>query len=172
MLWIYLVYNKGEWLITLKRLVREYGPTTNSKSTKLKFLRSDFCKELQSTESTEYFRNAEILLNSSAPYKHAQNLAERKWQQLKTVHTSAMLQNNTLVRYWCYALQYTAQIYQLLLPQSGHKISRNEEFSGEKSDISNCVLNYSHGWAHVSEEEMQAKRIKTGSKKPTASRAV
>jgi hypothetical protein len=59
-----------------------------------------------------------------------------------------------------------------LLPQSGHKISRNEEFSGKKSDISNCILNYSHGWAHVSEEEMQAKRINTGSKKPTASRAV
>ncbi len=64
MLWIYLVYNKGEWLITLKRLVREYGPTTNSKSTKLKFLRSDFCKELQSTDSTEYFRITEILLQT------------------------------------------------------------------------------------------------------------
>ncbi len=73
--------------------------------------------------------------------------------------------------HWCYALQYTAQIYRWL-PQSGHKRSRNEEFSGEKSDISNCVPFYSHGWAHVSEEEMQAKKIKTGSKKPTASRAV
>ena len=80
MLWIYLVFNKGEWLSTLKRLIREYGPTTNSKSTKLKFLRSDFCKELQSTESAEYFRNTEILLHSSTPYKHAQNPAERKWQ--------------------------------------------------------------------------------------------
>jgi hypothetical protein len=76
MLWIYLVFNKGEWLITL----REFGPTTNSKSTKLKFLRSDFCKELQSTESAEYLRNAEILLHSSTPYNHAQNPAERKWQ--------------------------------------------------------------------------------------------
>ena len=68
MIWIYLVLNKGGWLSTLKRLIREYGPTTNSKSTKLKFLRSDFCKELQSTESTEYFRNAEIAaLHTSMP---------------------------------------------------------------------------------------------------------
>jgi hypothetical protein len=91
MLWIYLVFNKGEWLTTLKRLIREYGPTTNSKSTKLKFLKSDFCKELQSTESTEYYKNTEILLHNSTPYKHAQNPAERKWQQLKTMHTSAIL---------------------------------------------------------------------------------
>ena len=89
MLWIYLVFNKGEWLTTLKRLIRENGPTTNSKSTKLKFLRSDFRKELQSKESTEYFKNAEILRHSSTPYKHAQNSAERKWQQLKSMHTSA-----------------------------------------------------------------------------------
>ncbi len=136
MLWIHLVFNKGEWLNTLKRLVREYGPTTNSKSTKLKFLRSNFCKELQSTtESTKYFKNAEILLHSSTPYKHAQNPAERKRQQLKSMHTSsAMLQNNTPVRYWCYALQYTAQTYRWL-PQSGHKRSRNEEFSGERSTV-------------------------------------
>jgi pyruvate-formate lyase-activating enzyme len=64
MLWIYLVFNKGEWLNTLKRLVREYGPTTNAKSTELKFLKSDFCKELQSTDSTEYFKNAEILFTA------------------------------------------------------------------------------------------------------------
>ncbi len=135
MLWIYLVFNKGEWLSTLKRLIKEYGPTTtNSKTTKLKFLRSDFCKELQNTGSAEYLRNAEILLHSSTPYKHAQNPAERKWQQLKSMHTSAMLQNNTPVRYWCYTLQYTAQTYRWL-PQSRHKISRNEEISGEKSDI-------------------------------------
>jgi hypothetical protein len=59
-------------------------------------------------------------------------------------------------------------------PQSGHKQSRNEEFSGEKSDISKCVPFYSHGWAHhVSEEEIQkAKKINTGCKKPKASRAV
>ena len=48
---VYLVYNKGEWLDTLYRLVREYGPTINTKSTKLKFLRSDFCKELQNLDS-------------------------------------------------------------------------------------------------------------------------
>jgi hypothetical protein len=46
------------------------------------------------------------------------------------------------------------------------------KISGERSDISNCVPFYSHGWAHVSEEEMQAKRIKSGSKKSTAFRAV
>jgi hypothetical protein len=109
MLWIYLVFNKGEWLNTLQRLIREYGPTTNSKSTKLKFLRSDFCKELQSAESAEYFRNAEILLHSSTPYKHAQNPAERKWQQLKSMHTSAMLQNNTPVRYHKHTDGYHSQ---------------------------------------------------------------
>ena len=73
------------WLNTLKRLVREYGPTTNTKSTKLEFLRSNFCKELQRTDFTEYFKNAEILLHSSTTYKHAQNPVERKWQQLKYV---------------------------------------------------------------------------------------
>ena len=82
-----------------------------------------------------------------------------------------MLQNNIPVRYWCYALQYTAQKYPWL-PQSWHKTSRNEEFSGEKTDIRKCVPFYSHGWAHISEEEMQAKKIKTGSKKSKASRAV
>jgi hypothetical protein len=107
MLWIYLVFNKGEWLTTLKRLIKEYGPTTNSKSTRLKFLRSDFCKELQSTESTEYFQNAEILLHSSTPYKHAQNPAERKWQQLKSmqcckiIHQFAIdaMLSNTLLKH-------------------------------------------------------------------------
>ena len=43
MLWVYLVHNKSEWLDTLKSLVREYGPTTNAKSAKLKYLKSDFC---------------------------------------------------------------------------------------------------------------------------------
>jgi hypothetical protein len=77
------------------------------------------------------------------------------------------------VHYWSYVLQYTAQTYRWQ-PQSGHKQSRNEEFSGEKSDISKCVPFYSHGWAHhVSEEEIQkAKKINTGCKKPKASRAV
>ena len=66
MLWVYLVHSKGEWLDTLKRLVREYGPTTNAKSAnKLKYLNSDFCKELQSLDSTEYFKNVDILLYSS-----------------------------------------------------------------------------------------------------------
>ena len=87
------------------------------------------------------------------------------------MHTSAILQNNTPVRYWCYALQYTAQTYRWL-PQSGHKQSRNKTFSGEKSDICECVPFYSHGWAYVSEEEIKSKRINTGSNKPKASRAV
>ena len=66
MLWIYLVFNKGEWLITLKRRVREYGPTTQSKSTKLKFLRSDFCKR------TPKYRICRILQKrrDPAPQQH------------------------------------------------------------------------------------------------------
>ena len=84
MLWVNLVlHSKGELLDTLKRLVREYGPTTNAKSAKQKYLKSNFCKELQSSDSTEYFKNADILLYSSISYKYAQNpAAERKWQQL------------------------------------------------------------------------------------------
>ena len=171
MIWIYLVKAKSEWLTTLKQLTREYGPTANARSVPLKYLKSDFCKELQSTEVTEYFKEKDILLQSSSPYKHGQNAAERKWQYLKSIHTGAMLQNNTPVRYWCYALQYTAQTYRWL-PQTGHTLSRNEEFSGEKSDISKCVPFYSHGWAHVSEEEIQAKRRDSGSKKTSAAHAV
>ena len=45
MLWVYLVHNKSEWLDTLKSLVRGYGPTTNAKSAKLKYLKSDFCNK-------------------------------------------------------------------------------------------------------------------------------
>ena len=76
MIWVYLVKAKSEWLSTLKQLIREYGPTVNSRSVKLKYLKSDFCKELQSSESTLYFEEADILLQSSAPYTHAQNPAE------------------------------------------------------------------------------------------------
>ena len=173
MLWVYPVKAKSDWLSTLEQLDREWGPSANARSVPLKFLKSDFCKELQSHEVTEYLRETfpGILLLSSAPYKHGQNPAERKWQHLKAMHTGAMLQNSTPVRYWCYALQYTAQTYRML-PQTGHTQSRNEEFSGEKSDISKCVPFYSHGWAHISEEEIQAKKRNSGSKKTSTAHAV
>ena len=173
MLWVYPVKAKSDWLSTLEQLDREWGPSANARSVPLKYLKSDFCKELQSHEVTEYLRETfpGILLLSSAPYKHGQNPAERKWQHLKAMHTGAMLQNSTPVRYWCYALQYTALTYRML-PQTGHTQTRNEEFSGEKSDISKCVPFYSHGWAHISEEEIQAKKRNSGSKKTSTAHAV
>ena len=100
MIWVYPVKAKSEWLSTLEQLDREWGPSANARSVPLKYLKSDFCKELQSHEVTEYLRETfpGILLLSSAPYKHGQNPAERKWQHLKAMHTRAMLQNSTPVR--------------------------------------------------------------------------
>ena len=162
--WVYLVKAKSEWIATLKRLIQDYGPERNEASVPLQILQSDFCTELQSHEATTYLRDiANIRLQGSAPYTHAQNSLERKWQFLKSTHVGAMLQNAVPVRYWCYALQYAVNTHNML-PRDGHTKSRDEEFSGVKSDISKCVPFYSHGWALISTEEHNAKRRRKAEK--------
>jgi len=150
----YFVKSKSDWLQTLKDCNTEYGPGANIKSKKLIHLLTDYNSEVQSTESTEYLKANQIKLFSSTPYKHAQNLIERFVQSILNMLRAVMMYHLTPVRYWCYALEYTIETYNMLC-KIGNKISRNEGFSGEKPDVSICVPFYSHGWAAITEEERQ-----------------
>ena len=57
-----------------------------------------------------------------------------------------------------------------MLCKYGSTTTRNEAFSGEKTDISQCVPFYSHGWVYRSPEERLASRA--GVIKPLKERAV
>ena len=140
----------------------------NQPSWKFCSLTSVKSSKVQTQQNTLRFRHSAS--QQCSIYKHAQNPPKRKWQQLKSTIPAPCCK---LIRQ-----EYvTGPMHSSILlkhTDGNHKQSRNEELSGEKSDISKCVPFYSHGWAHhVSEEEIQkAKKINTGCKKPKASRAV
>ena len=78
--------------------------------------------------------------------------------------------NDSPIRYWCYAAQYSAQTYNKL-HRKGQTVSRDEAFYGVKADVSNCVPFYEHGWAFISPEE-RASLVKRGSTKALSDRGV
>ena len=167
----HLVKNKSDWLQTLKDCMVENGPSTrNPRSVNLAYLLSDFATEVHSTEFAAFLKEKGIRLLNSTPYKHAQNLLERFAQSYKNMIRTALNTNDSPIRYWCYAAQYSAQTYNNL-HRKGQTVSRDEAFYGVKADVSNCVPFYEHGWAFISPEE-RASLVKRGSTKALSERGV
>ena len=167
----YLVRSKSEWLQCLKDCIAEYGPSTrNPRSVNLAYLQSDFATEVHSTEFAAFLKENRIKPLNSTPYKHAQNLLERFAQSYKNMIRTTLSTNDSPIRYWCYAAQYSAQTYNKL-HRKGSTVSRDEAFYGIKADVSNCVPFYEHGWAYVSAEE-RASILRRRSTKALSERGV
>jgi len=148
----YLVKKKSEWFDTFQKCILDHGIGANPRSSKLRFLLTDFASELHTAETTKFIEHNQIRLLNSAPHKKQQNLIERYIQSLLNMMRTAMTHNHTPIRYWCYAFMYMIDTYNMLC-QYGNTVTRNEAFSGEKTDISACVPFYSQGWAFRSPEE-------------------
>ena len=151
-LFVYLVKSKSEWLSTFKRLIKEYGNSRNPLSVQLRFLQTDYCTEVHSKLFTDYLSDNNIVLHNSTPYKHEQNLIERHMQIWMNLVRKALLSNHAPVSYICYASTYAVDTHNDL-PRFGKQTSRNEDFYGQKSDISKFVPFYASGWFHVTQEE-------------------
>ena len=151
-LWSYLVKSKDEWLATYQLLQAEFGPNMNANSLKTIVFQTDFDSVVHSTEFTLYLLETGAHLFNSSPYKHAQNLIERFIQTLKNMVRTNMHFNGAPGNYWCYALQYSIDTYNMLSSR-GKTTTRNEIFSSEKVDISGCVPFYARGWSHIDDIE-------------------
>jgi hypothetical protein len=152
----YKVKAKSEWLSTLKRLIKEYGRDRYPRCMLLRYLLTDFATEVHSNEFTEFLSVSNIELLNSAPYRHEQNLVERHIQTLKNKLRSALVYNRAPYTYWCFALTYVTDTYNML-PRLKELLSPNEAFFGEKQDVSKCVPFYSSGWYYVTPEERLAR---------------
>jgi hypothetical protein len=162
----YHMSSKSELLNTLKAVIAEHGGNRNPRSVKVRFLQADSGSEQLSTAFTEYVRQADIQLLLSAPYKHQQNLVERYIATIKNGLRTVLAYNNASSYYWCYAMDYYIETLNNL-PRMGHKISRNEAFTGEKPDVSAAVPFFATGYFHVTSDE----RMLTSSGKAFALRA-
>jgi hypothetical protein len=151
-LWSYLVNSKTEWLASYKLLQAEYGPNMNDNSKKTKVFQTDFDSVVHETEFTTYLLKAGTRLFNSAPHRHAQNLIERFIQTIKNMVRTNMSYNRAPANYWCYALQYAVDTYNMLSAK-GNTATRNEIFSSEKTDISKCAPFYARGWSYINETE-------------------
>ena len=151
-LWSYLVKSKTEWLSMFKLLQAEYGPNINDNSHKTKVFSTDYDSVVHASDFTAYLLDKGIRLFNSAPHKHAQNLIERYIQTLKNMIRTNMYYNRAPGSYWCYALQYSIDTYNMLAAKGLHA-TRNEVFSLEKTDISKCVPFYARGWSYINESE-------------------
>lgn len=159
----YHMPNKTKLLQTLIDIIQQYGHYP--RAVQLRFLQSDFGSESLSNKFLNYLYDNHIILQTSAPYKHQQNLVERYIYTLKDGMRTIMSYNNTPRKYWCYALDYYCYTFNNL-PRMGKLTTRDEDFTGVKSDMSLAVPFYSNGYYNVSiEERKQAKLGKTFSPK-------
>jgi hypothetical protein len=156
MLFGYLVKSKTEWLQTFQSLIDEYGPKKNKNSQRVRIFLTDFASEIHEHEFSAYLVEIGVKLYNSAPYKHHQNLIERYIQTLKNMLRTVMSYNNVPPSYWCYAIMYTIDTYNML-QKSDQFETRSEIFTGEKTDVSKTVPFYSTGWAHIPETERKRK---------------
>jgi hypothetical protein len=152
----YLVKSKTEWLETFQLLINDYGPGMNENSHRVRIFMTDFASEVHEHEFSEYLAENQIKLYNSAPYKHHQNLIERYIQTLKNMLRTVMSYNNAPPSYWCYAIIYTIDTYNMLMKSNDNR-TRLEIFTGDKVDVSKTVPFYSTGWAHIDEKERKAK---------------
>jgi hypothetical protein len=149
---------KSELLNTFKQLINDNNHHKNPKSLTIRILQSDFEQTILSSEFITFLQTNNIEFQSSAPYKHAQNPIERFISTIKNGLRTIMIYNKAPVKFWDYALDYYIHTYNHL-PQINKFISRNEEFTGIKSDLSNTVPFYASGYYHVSDSEKQSLKL-------------
>lgn len=148
---------KSELLDTLKLIISEHGKERNPRSLHLRFLQADSGTEALSNEFTAYLSSSNIQLQVAAPHKHQQVLVERYVATVKNGLRTILAYNNAPVYYWCYAMDYYCYTFNNL-PRAGKLTTRNEDFTGEKSDMSIAVPFYAEGYYHISPEERLALR--------------
>lgn len=80
--------------------------------------------------------------------KHQQNLVERFVQTIKNGMRTVMSYNNSPVSYWDDALDYYI-FTDNNLPHYGNMLTREEEFTGIRSDMSSAVPFHADGYYSV-----------------------
>ena len=95
-----------------------------------------------------------IILHYSAPYQQVQNRTERFVQTLKGGIKSCMAYNNAPYWYWCYCVIYYIITYNSL-PKYGRPLSRDEDFTGVKPDMSMATPFYAKGVYQITPAERQ-----------------
>ena len=128
----------------------------NPKCLRVRYLQSDYDSSIRDIEFENYMKLNNILLYTSAPYKNEQNLAERYVYTVKDGMRTIMAYNNCPIGYWCYALEYFCYTFNRL-PRMGRKFTRDEDFYGIRTDISNAVPFYAAGYFHNTLEERISK---------------
>lgn len=147
---------KSELLATFKRLIRDYGPSANPRSVEIRIINGDTGSEQLSTPFINYCLAHNIRHEYSSPYKHEQCLVERFVQSVKIGMRAAMQYNQAPTCFWFHALLYYCHTFNNL-PRKGRKCSRNEEFTGVKSDMSTAVPFYAEGYYNVTAAEIKSK---------------
>ena len=95
-----------------------------------------------------------IHLNYSAPYQQVQNRTERFVQTIKGGIKSCMAYNNAPYWYWCFCVIYYIITYNSL-PKYGRPLSRDEDFTQVKPDMSMATPFYAKGVYQISPSERQ-----------------
>jgi hypothetical protein len=148
---LYHMKHKSDLLQTIKDLISDYGGNRYPGVNAIKYILTDSMSEILSREVQDYLKSKGIQLQVSAPYLHEQNYAERFVQSIKDGIRSIMAYNNAPIYYYCYALDYYCYTFNHM-PKSNHLKTREEEFTGVKSDLSHSVPFYAKGMYKLSDK--------------------
>jgi hypothetical protein len=140
-------------IIVMKRHLKKNNHLKNIIIQDLKYLQSDGGSQIDSKEFLAFcVEEADIHLNLSAPFRQVQNRVERYIQTVKGGLKTTMAYNNAPLWYWDYGLDCWVKNYDDQC-KMGRLISRNEDFTGVRSDVSEAVPFYALGYYQVSEPE-------------------
>jgi hypothetical protein len=145
-----LMKKKSDFLRVLEEEIHENGPDKNQRSLEVRVLQGDHDPVIVDNMVKDYLNKKNIMLYTSAPYIHQQNLAETYVQSIKYGLRTNMFYNNTPKYYWCYAVEY-CYIYNRM-PRYDRNITRYEEFIGDKPDMSMYVPFYAKCVTHITKE--------------------
>ena len=155
---------KSELVNTLKQLLTEYNSDKYPSISKLKIILTDCASESFSEKFLKVLEDNNIILQTSAPYKHQQNLVERYIAIFKDGVRTIMAYNNAPKDLWCFAVESFIHVYNKT-PRSGSTLAPDEKFFNKKPDVSSFVPFYSTGYYHVTKDERKKKdALKTQSK--------
>ena len=123
-------------VIKCTTILTDNGPQMTSQIFK------DYCKD----------SNINIKLHFSAPYRQVQNRTERFVQTIKGGIKSCMAYNNAPYWYWCYCVIYYIITFNSL-PKYGRLLSRDEDFTSVKPDMSAATPFYAKGVFQITPAE-------------------
>jgi hypothetical protein len=121
----------------------------------MKQLQTDSGSQMLSKKFLAYLVEADIHMNLSAPFRQVQNRVERFIQTIKGGLKTTMAYNNAPLWYWDYALDLWVKNHNNSC-KMGRLVTRNEDFTGQKSDMSESVPFYAIGYYQVSDPEINA----------------